>query len=408
MDNTYTIHRSIRILVALLLCTANLTFLKAGPVSVSFIFGLLLIFVVYSRFPMYARIKQDIRLIMIFSLLAIMSIWFSPVAIDGTSLYSSLQIVYWFIIANIFSNINKVIHQNIILKVIIFVFSFILISFILTHQPDGGAFLSENESSFIVVVLWPLCLFFCETKRRIVYILFVIFLLFVIGSRTGIIVLLIQLLSLYFIKKIKTKNLVRLLVTFVVGFLFFSNSSVRLYIAEALFPEDNGMQMVIEHPEMIRQMDKSWVQRRLQQEKCQQVAAKYPFIGIGPLNIVRFNFNINVSKMEDVDSRILDHEYSRSMNRSSHNSYYQLLAENGFVGLIIILFVFLRLLIKYYKRRNDDYGFIVIMVSLIGMIINLYNVSSFWGTNTWIMLGLYTGFVRNQKKLDNENINSFK
>ena len=393
MENEVCVEKPIKVLAALLFCTANITMLKAGPVSFSFFLGVLLIFFVFTRFPYYARVNKDMWPWLLLVGLSIFGLLLSPVSLDGTSLFTLIQLVYWFLIANIFSNISLVLSEKLFIKAILFAMAVIGLVFCFFPGEDGP--LSENESSFIVVVAWPLGLFYFYKWKRYVYVLLVAFLLFLIGSRTGIILLLIQLIGFFLIKKLESKNMIRLLVFFLIGYLLISNSNVRLFVAEKVFPEDEEMQMVIETPELVLQMDKSWVQRRIQQEKCKQVAGEYPILGIGPLNLVRYNIDIDVSKL-DVDNSILDIEYHRSFQRSSHNAYFQLMAENGIIGITLVLFVFIKLLYHYYKIREDDENHIIMMLSMIGMFINLFMLSGFWGTNTWLMLGLYIGYIRNR------------
>ena len=404
MENTFPVQRPIRLLTAILVCTANITFLKIGPVSASFFIGLLLISLVYSKFPNYIRVEKDMMPFIILNALSFIGLLLSPVTFDGSSFFTSIQLVYWFLIANIISNVSPVIKDKLFIKAVLA--AMFVIGLIFMYKRGEEALLSENESSFIVVVLWPIGFLLFKKWTRLVYIFLAFFLLFLIGSRSGLLIMVIQLVGFYLIKKLESKSMMRLLLFFLVGYFLISNSNVRLFIAERVFPDDKDMQMVIETPEIALQMDKSWVQRRIQQEKCKQVAENYPILGIGPLNLVRYNFDINVSKI-DVDSRVLANQYGRSEQRSSHNAYFQLLAENGFVGISLVLLAFVKLFYKYYKKRTEDDNCPILMSSMIGLFINLFMVSGFWGTNTWLMLGLLSGYIRNNATID-ENTDSFE
>ena len=381
------------ILSAFIALTANLG-LTVGPVSLSFFAGLLLVAIVYMSFPQYAIIRKDMRLLMLFSSLSLLSLIFSPISIDGSSIFVGLQIVYWFLLANIFSNICKVLEVKIFQQCIILaIFIFFAVFFVLTSKND---FFTENSASCVVVTIWPLGLLLFKNKTRLLYILFAIFTLYIIGSRTGILLVLIQLISFYFVRKISAKQMIASLLMLVLFFYLILLPQVRLSIAEVVFPDDRGMQMLIETPELAFQMDKSWVQRRIQQEKSKQVMTNDPFLGIGPLNFQRYNININTSKLEDVDDRVLNVEMGKSDNRSSHNSYYQMLAENGLVGSCIALFVIARLIVKLYNRRHLSEVYVILLTSALGLFTNLFMVSLFWGTSTWLLLGIYSGYVRQQ------------
>lgn len=379
------------LLSAFIALTANLG-LSAGPVSLSFFAGLLLVGIVYVSFPQYAIIRKDMRLLMLFSTLSLLSLIFSPVSIDGTTIFTGLQIVYWFLLANIFSNMCKVVESKIFLQSILLTIFIIGMAFIVLSKKND--FFTENGASCIVVTIWPLGLFLVKNELKAIYILIIILILYLIGSRTGIILVLLQLICFFFVRKISAKKMVVSLATISIFVSLLSLPDIRLSIAEAVFPNDRGMQILIETPEVVFQMDKSWVQRRIQQEKSKQLTKSYPILGIGPLNFPRYNINIDTSGMSDVDDSILKVEFRDSDSRSSHNSYYQMMAENGIVGFIIVLFIMARIVVKLYNRRDESEGNVILLISAIGLFTNLFMVSLFWGTSTWMLLGIYSGYNR--------------
>lgn len=177
--------------------------------------------------------------------------------------------------------------------------------------------------------------------------------------------------------------------------------NVRLKIAEVVFPEDRSMQILIETPEIAFQMDKSWVQRRIQQEKCKQVMSMFPVFGIGPLNYEKYNINIDISKITDVDDARLKNQLMYSDNRSTHNSYYQLLAENGILVFLIVISIILGILVKLFSKRKEGEIYIILLISSFGLFSNLFMLSGFWGTNTWLLIGIYKGYTRNTRSLNN-------
>lgn len=378
------------ILLTLIAFTANMGF-SVGPVSISFFFGVLLIMIVYYSYPRYAVIRKDMRLLLLFASLSLFSLALSPVSVDGATIFVGLQIVYWFLLANVFSNLcniveNKFYQKGIILAIFVYFVSFFKLT-------DNGYF-TENSASSIVVAIWPLGLTLLKKKWRVLYVLFVVFSLYIIGSRTGILLVLVQVTVYFLVRKISTKKMIASLAFLAFVFFLLSLPKVRLSIAEVLFPEDADMQTLIETPGVVFQLDKSWVQRRIQQEKSKQIMSHNPLFGIGPLNFQKYNININTSRMEDVDEGVLSAQMMRSDNRSSHNSYYQLLAENGVLGLIIIVITFLTILVKLYNRRDKSDVYVALLVSAFGLFSNLYMVSIFWGTSTWVLLGIYSGYVR--------------
>lgn len=370
---------------------ANMGF-TVGPVSLSFFLGLLLIVIVYVSFPHYAIIRKDMRLLLLFSLFSIISLVISPVSIDASTIFVGFQIIYWFILANIFSNIcniveNSIFQKGIILAIIIYFLTFYFLS-------ENNNYFTENSASCVVVAIWPLGLSLFKNKLRILYFLFVVFSLYIIGSRTGILLVLVQIIAFLLVRKISAKKMVASLISIAFVFFLISLPKVRSIIAEIVFPEDVGMQTLIETPEAVFQLDKSWVQRRIQQEKSKQVMSQYPLFGIGPLNFTKYKIDINTSKVEDVDEVVLDAEMARSENRSSHNSYFQMFAENGIIGTLIAVIILLKIMTKLYSGRDDSEIFVILMVSALGLFTNLFMVSIFWGTSTWILLGIYSGYTR--------------
>lgn len=385
-------NKYIILLSALITFSANMPILKVGPLSLSFFFGICLIITVLLIKPRYSKINKDSNELLILIILSVFALIFSPVEFNGSTLFSVLQIFYWFILSIIFSNIYKIAETRLYLLANMVVLIIIFIIFILYPGEHGP--LSQNESSFIAVSLWPFGLKLYTRWKKSAYILFSLILIYLIGSRTGLIICLIQLLSIYALTKFSSKTFLRFLSSIVVGIILISSMNVRRNIAEVLFPDATDMQLLIENPNIAFQMDKSWVQRRIQQEKCKQVFKNYPLLGIGPLNVQKYRIFINPSNMHDVDDSILALEYQNSTNRSAHNSYFQFLAENGLIGIILGIIILYRILKGLYKNKNISYMNIIVLVSAIGLFINLYMVSALWGTNTWILIGLYLGYSR--------------
>lgn len=389
------------LIVAIFFFTANLPIFKIGPLSLSFFLGVLLILIVVFYYPRLIKRNYVTNILLAFVVFSLISELAAPISIDGKTFFTCFQIIYWYIIAIIFSNINIIVESKLIIRTILIVLLIIGTLFILFPDEDG--LLSENESSFIVIVLWPIVMSYWKNKySRMLYVLLVVFLLYMIGSRTGILVVLLQLLLSYYVQKVTYINIKKTIVVLLFIIIGISNLKVRTKISETLFPEDPGMQMLIENPDIVFQMDKSWAQRRIQQEKCIQVFRQYPIIGLGPLNVSRYNINININNLSNIDDNILHFELTHSDSRSAHNSYYQLIAENGCVGFILLFFVLYKMTKGVYKYKNVSKANIWVLVSMAGMLANLYMVSALWGTNTWILLGVFCGYANNNK------INSLK
>lgn len=390
-------------IVALMMLLVCVPVLKIGPMSASFFVGIILIVYIVTSKSKYFGVRKDLRVLLWFTFFSIVSILISPVSLDFTGLFTIVQIVYWFILAMVFYNICSIIEQRSVRKTIII--SILLIGAVfIFHRPEEGGFLSENEASYIVISAWPIGLIGLTKWKCIIYTIASFIILFVIGSRTGLIIFLLQVSIFLFVERVASKKIVATLFIIAGSIALISNEKFREVFADTIFPDNYEMGALIKNPELALQLDKSWVQRRIQQEKCKQVFKKHPLLGVGPLNVAKYNFNIDVSKINDVDDRILNAEYDRSTARSTHNSYYQMIAENGILGLPLIVFFLLRTIYLLYKKRFESKTIIWVLGACLGMELNLFMVSAFWGSFTWILIGVYAGYgkqfnsikVRNQ------------
>lgn len=383
--------RMLVILASVLFFTSNFPLLSIGPVSFSFFAGLILLLFIYTKHHQLLRSNKDSRLLWAFCIISIIGEILTPLSIEWKSLFTCAQIVYWYTLAIVFSNIYAIVYTKLFSKCVLIILICIFAFFI--KFPLGNDAITENFTSFIVISIWPfVLLYWNKALTKILYILFVLFILLIVGSRTGILVVLVQIIAILIIKYISSKNLIITAICFFCIGIISSNDNFRLKIAETVFPDDSGMQMVIVNPEMIFQMDKSWVQRRLQQEKCKQVFVKHPILGVGALNVQRYRIDIDISNLQNIDENILRFELMHSDQRSAHNAYFQLIAENGIFSIILIIVLY-RLIKKIYIKRDEGDEYIFVITSLIGVLLNLFMLSAIWGTNTWILLGLYLGFA---------------
>lgn len=395
---------SYNLIFGFLFITAYCPYFHIGPLSLSFLFGILF---VLSNIHQIGR--NVYKPLLFFMALAAFSLMLSS-TLNLSDAFTVFQIGYWYCICQILFNtanlLDKKLLSQLTVAVVYITIAIYAILGSVTNQA-GGSY--DNSVSFIIVTIWPLGLYcFKHLDIKLIYILSVLICQTLIDSRTGQIILFIQVIALFSLKYINKRNTltVFLVIAFVVA--FFNADSLRYSISKAVFPANSEIAEIIEEPEVVFNMDKSWAQRLIQQKKCIQVFEENPIFGIGPTKVANYGININLNSL-DIDSRILRHEYTRSDNRSSHNAYYQMLAENGLIGCLILILVLiypLRRLVKFYKL--DELS-LFILVSLIGFYLNLYMVSGFWGTNTFVALGLALGYSRYIENLNNKSKkNEFK
>ena len=82
-----------------------------------------------------------------------------------------------------------------------------------------------------------------------------------------------------------------------------------------------------------------------------------------------------------------------------------MVAENGVLGFPLIVFFLLRTVYFLYKKRFESKSVIWVLGACLGMELNLFMVSAFWGSFTWILMGIYSGYG---KQLSNKKKNQIK
>lgn len=390
------IPKELNFLTLLLFITANIPFLKVGPVSLSFFIGVLIL--VLASMHGYIVVNKVYKPLIYFTILSVLALIFSPVVISETSLFVMLQVVYWFLLAALFWNIGHQISYKSISLIVISIE--ILFVAIFLQLGEINPYLSENLSSFIIVTLWPFSIFYTnKSVWKALAALLAVVSLFFIGSRTGIIVVFLQFATIYIVRHMSGIRKVTLIVSVLIFAFLISVQPVRSTIAKAIEPASPDIAFLIENPDLVFMMDKSWAQRRIQQEKCKQAFERNPVIGIGPLNIISYNFTINTSNLTDIDGSVLKFEMRNSEKRSAHNAYYQLIAENGAIGALLMALFLLYLLRGLYNRSLLSDSHLIFFISLVGMVLNLFMVSALWGTNTWLLFGMYASVINSSPKV---------
>jgi len=221
------------------------------------------------------------------------------------------------------------------------------------------------------------------------------------GGRSGTILIALEILVIIQILFPISKILVKGLLIFVACLSFLSSSPifepVLAVIADKMKTINPRLSNLIRgEGDGDLTQDRSWLIRLVMVEKAQEINEKYPIFGIG----------LNHFKSYDAELYSLT-KYNRLMGKSKvmfnqtspHNSYYMLLAENGFWGLICVaILAFLPILNLVFKIfvnlpiHNSD----LIIVGLLGISIHWYSIASFIGGVTWLVLGLSISAFKNK------------
>ena len=138
--------------------------------------------------------------------------------------------------------------------------------------------------------------------------------------------------------------------------------------------------------------DRSWLVREVMVRKGIMIANEHPIFGIG-FNRFR-NYNVDFRKFLASERKYdrLGRYTSNDVlnNRSPHNSYIQILAENGFLGLLIFILILAVPLKVFFKRLLKNQLSIIDapLISLVGLTIYLYAISSYPSAITFVTISL--------------------
>ncbi len=139
-------------------------------------------------------------------------------------------------------------------------------------------------------------------------------------------------------------------------------------------------------------MDKSWLLRKLMVDKSIEIVNENPFFGIGWFNFSNYGSDLNSLNQFERLSGNSDQFYN---TRSAHNSYAQLLAEGGIIGLLLLLIILFPT-VKIIISKILTGGFKLEHLPLIAMftlIIYFYVISSLTGAGTWLIIGASYAFA---------------
>lgn len=364
-----------------------LIFLDIGFFSVSFVFGILLILVSLKSNLRLLLPKGVIWFLVGFLVVAFLSILFSEINLSFRTGKVYIQTIYWFFLAAIVYNSYQFLNKRVLSKFVLFS-SFILLWLYVIGFRYG---MTQNSVAFSVIVFSPLGYYYLKgVWTKLGFGFLVIVLILFNGSRTGAIISTIQFgLILLFVVPGFVKYFKFAIIVIVVTLTLFNTDSIRKFTGKLIYPVNAEMSELLINYEYVMRNDKSWLIRKAQIQKGKQIFSEHPFLGIGYANFISYDINIDQSQIE-ADRYLADRSIK---NRSAHNSYVALLSETGLLGFLLfamfLIFIFRSFWLNF---SNMKYSFErYVLVSFIGMIIYFYTVSSFMGTSSWIMYGLYAG-----------------
>lgn len=385
-------------LLNLLFATSIIIFIGLGPVSLSFPIGLYFLYLMHKYVPISITHKS-IRSLTILACGGVVSSILSPMPFSFSNTIILAQMFYWLMLATCVGELYPIIDKVSLSKTI----AVCCIILGLCNILFGVA--TQNSVAFTIVILGPLGVFgFKSQKVKIAYMMSLFVIMIFNESRTGFAITSVQMfiIGVYSYKKDKIKQV--LLATFVLLSIFISSPILRMFAGSILEPYNEEVALLLTSPDEVNAYDKSWIQRQVQVQKGIQIFQEHPILGVGPLNFTSYQVKIDLSKLSDnIDPNELNAVMKHSENRSAHNSYVTLLAEFGIVGFICWTLFILTYIITSIKKFHDfDFFDFSVFVAVLGLSVYFYTIAGFYGTSTWLLLGLMYGTKRR-----NQNISCF-
>lgn len=147
--------------------------------------------------------------------------------------------------------------------------------------------------------------------------------------------------------------------------------------------------------------DKSYAARLLMNQKAGYIFRQKPVFGVGLGNFKSTSVPLTEIDLPDVYGGY--YSQSRFDTKSSHNSYLQLLAEVGLVGIIPFALLIATLAVKGFwatlaHAKRGEFWAVPVYASFIGMSVHLWALAGLTGTVVWFVYGLVAGVIVRHSK----------
>ncbi len=142
--------------------------------------------------------------------------------------------------------------------------------------------------------------------------------------------------------------------------------------------------------------DKSWLIRKLMVDKGIEIFKEYPIRGIGVNNFYYYDSELATFNQYD---RLGGETIEFFNSRSAHNSYIQVLAEMGLLGLFVLILLIvipLSFFLRNFFSGAIDISYLP-LVSLLAISMHLYAITALTGANTWMIIGLSWAILQKRK-----------
>jgi O-antigen ligase len=322
----------------------------------------------------------------------------------------NIQHVYWMVLFLFLkNNFNKIDLLNI--GKFTFLGSFFLIVFYLVFPGQInfgiGSFTSKmGRNSFVYQIecIVPIAMMFLINKsfKLNLLILFTYFIVTLLtNGRAGTLIVFLYLFVFLLINKIvnfKASLLIGLFLFSLFSIGLFNTKGIGVALANTIRPfNDRIANLILQEEDGDLEFDRSWIERQIHISKGLEIFELYPIKGVGLNHFMFYDTDYSTVNLSDyeIDGIVrFDEVTLEELNsRSAHNSYIQLLAETGFIGLglyLLFLFPILSFSIYFFSKfelSNSD----LLLCGVILISIHNWAISSYSSAITFALFGLGYG-----------------
>jgi O-antigen ligase len=358
----------------------------------------------------YSVVFTFFLIIALFSLLVAPEITRTRGFINDMQLF--VQYIYWtsltlFVLSN-WRRFNFIeLSKYLLIGIIALIISFYLLKFKLNIGPIYLDF-NPSRNGFVFQMLAIVPLTFIYITKSFGRFKSVIWLVFLTGSvvlsngRSGAIIILIQAALLFYgiwqhkLARFRIPILLLLPIILYYSTVWISVEENSKWLSEKVESINPRLaNLIVGQDDGDLSQDKSWLVRKMMVLKALEINKIYPWLGVGIGNFTKYDAKL-VSRRKAEFERLRGADAELLNTRSAHNSYIQILAEMGNIGLgILLVIIFVPLLYYFYSFiRIKPLTFYYPFIALLGIAIHFYAISSITGAVTWFTIGMAWAGIR--------------
>jgi O-antigen ligase len=265
---------------------------------------------------------------------------------------------------------------------------------------------SRNSVVFTILALTPFHAYYFEkrlgSKFLLLYLIFCIMVMLATEGRAGAVLMLLESLLIgSILVHQRLKIVAKLMFMALLGlFLILYNKENSAILANNVRQISPRVAEFIEGQGQAGNLtkDESWLTRRLMIEKGKEIIEKHPLYGVGLMNFSFYEAKLTSLWQKEYAPLQDEVNPSKHFNKASaHNSYLQIWAETGYIGLISLL-LFLAFPLAFFFRKFI-FGSLGLedlpLISLCCVCLHFYVISIITSALSWLVFGFaYAAYRR--------------